>query len=144
MDRYAQLQLLMHRWLAQIDLVAPGGPSKEAKAVDDRPKSEQYRIGRDWRSGWGYPEGKNDRRFFLIMSKKTVGFVGEQREPFPTVPGARTPPRNVPQASPGHAAIPASLGNHPNTVLCPPWPAKAAQTRMLKYVRFSKDAQPIN
>ena len=32
MDRYAQMQLLMHRWLAQIGLVAPGGPSEDAKA----------------------------------------------------------------------------------------------------------------
>ena len=30
MDRYDQLQLLMHRWLAQINLVAPGEPFEDA------------------------------------------------------------------------------------------------------------------
>ena len=33
MDRYDKMLLLVNRWLAQIHLVAPGGPSKEAKAV---------------------------------------------------------------------------------------------------------------
>ena len=32
MDRYAQMQLLMHRWLAQIGLVAPEIPSEDTKA----------------------------------------------------------------------------------------------------------------
>ena len=43
MDRYDQLQLLMHRWLAQIDLVAPGGPSEDAKAERAWLKSVQFK-----------------------------------------------------------------------------------------------------
>ena len=31
MDRYDQLELLVHRWLAQIGLVAPGGSSEDVK-----------------------------------------------------------------------------------------------------------------
>ena len=30
MNRYDEILLLVNRWLAQIDLAAPGGPSKDA------------------------------------------------------------------------------------------------------------------
>ena len=43
MDGYAQLQLLMHRWFAQIDVVAPGGSSEVAKAERAWLKSVQFK-----------------------------------------------------------------------------------------------------
>ena len=42
MARYGQILLRMNRWLAQIDLVAPGGPSKEAKAESGWSKLVYY------------------------------------------------------------------------------------------------------
>ena len=43
MDRCDQKLFPLNRWLAQIDLVAPGGPSEDAKAERAWLKSVQFK-----------------------------------------------------------------------------------------------------
>ena len=58
MNKLGKMLLLVNRWLAQIHLVAPGGPSKEAKAEDAWPKlASGWSTLALWRSdiSLGYP-----------------------------------------------------------------------------------------